>query len=112
MNCLQVRVGFAQSDSVSIPSTWILLDPCSTSSVGCNADLIGPIRDCTKDEFLTVYTNGGQKSFRQVATLKLHPLDIYYNKNSMVNILSLKDVASIPGIIIIMNSTVERAILV
>ena len=41
----QIRVGLAQHDDGIIPSTWLLLDICYTSSVGKNPDMFKNIRD-------------------------------------------------------------------
>ena len=48
-------------------------------------------------------------SFNQKAKLKLLPMSIYYNKDSMANILAFADVASIPGVRITMDTDKERA---
>ena len=65
--------------------------------------MIGNIRDCTSDETLTVYTNGN---------FQVLPMVSHFNSGSMANILAIKDVASIPGVHINMDSRKERAIIV
>jgi len=74
--------------------------------------MVEDIRSCGSDKELVIYMNGGSKTFDKVSPLKLFHLDIYFNTESMANILSLKDVVSIPGVRISMDSTVERAITV
>ena len=61
---LQVSFGFAQKDKDIIPASWILLDTCSTVSIGNDSALIGTIEDCSEMDSLKV-TNGGSKSFNQ-----------------------------------------------
>ena len=65
--------------------------------------MIGNIRDCTSEETLRVYTNGGSNNFTSMAPLKFLPMEKRFNQDSMVNILSISDVASIPGVHISMN---------
>ena len=71
--------------------------------------MLGAIEDCSVEERLKVLTNGGSMSFNQKAKLKLLPMSIYYNKDSMANILAFADVASIPGVRITMDTDKERA---
>ena len=111
-NMMQVGIGLAQSgeNNEMIPSSWILLDTCSTSNVSNNLDMVGDVRDCSTAERLTVHTNGGTKIFGKIAPLKLFPLDVHFNRESMATILSLKSVADIPDVRIFMDTLKERAI--
>ena len=59
----QIHAGFAHNDYGIIPSTWLLLDTCSTSSVGKNPDMFKNIWGCLEEERLTVVTNGGKNVF-------------------------------------------------
>jgi hypothetical protein len=93
-----------------INHNWILLDTCSTASVCSNIDLVNDIQDCDPSDVLHIVTNGGTQSFKKTGTLKVLPLQVHVNPSSLANILSLKDVASIPGIRITMDTEVERAI--
>ena len=43
---------------------------------------------------MTVYTNGGQVQYNRVGTFSLLPFQVYFDEQSMENILSLKDVSS------------------
>ena len=93
-----------------IPRSWILLDTCSTHCVGCNKDLIHDIRKCTKDEVLCIETNGGSLIYEHVGICSLAPVKMFYNPNSIANVLSLSMVADIPGVKIVMDSEAERSI--
>ena len=95
-----------------IPSTWILLDTCSTASVSNNSTLVTNIRDCTDEERLILNTNGGSVSFDQMADLKLLPMSVNFNADTMATVLSIKDVANLNGVHLTMNTLEERAILV
>ena len=89
---VQVRLNFAQADNM-IPKSWILLDTCSTSSCCNNLALLSGLKDCTDDTALTIYTNGGQKTFNQVGLLNLFPLEVHYNATSLANIISFNTLA-------------------
>ena len=78
----------------------------------CNADLVRDIRKCNEGEELTVITNGGSQTFTHLAVLKDFPLQVHFKYDSLANIISLRDVANIPGVAITMDSSKERAIIV
>ena len=110
---LKIRAGFIHSVAPNtITINWILLDTCSTSSVVNNLDMVVTVNNCTEYEILVENTNCGWKTLAKISHLKLLPLDIHINKYYIENILSLKDVASIPVINIKMYSYKERAIIV
>jgi hypothetical protein len=108
---LQIALNFAQGED-QIPSTWILLDTCSTASVARTRSLVKDIKACSANEVLTVHTNGGTKSFLETAEFKLLPIKVHFNEDSMANILSLKDVASLPNVRVRMDTYQDRAIFV
>jgi hypothetical protein len=89
-----------------------LLDTCSTASVACNRDLLGTIHKCSPDDSLTIYTNGGSQHFDSKGILKMLPVTVHFNQKSMANILSMKDVVSLPNVKVTMDSSQERALLV
>ena len=89
---------------------WILLDTLSAHSVSNNSNLVTRIVRCEKDDNLTASTNGGYMTFRKKARLKILTLDVFFNENSMATIISLKDVANMPGSRIIMDTDVDRSI--
>ena len=70
---------------------WLLLDTCSKDSIDSNAELVPDIQDCTHDNNLTVITNGGSQTFDKIASLKIFPLYIHLNYDSMANILASKE---------------------
>ena len=92
-----------------LPASWVLLDTCSTASVCSNPTLVSNIRECDKNDTLTLTTNGGKQIFKSKAVFDLFNLDVYFNPTSLGNILSLKDVANIPGCTITMYTGSERA---
>ena len=61
VNILQTGLSLAQN-SKKFESSWVLLDKFSTHSVSNNKMLVRDIVDCTNAEFLTVSTNGGNKT--------------------------------------------------
>ena len=69
--------------------------------------MIGNICDCTSDNTLTVYPNGGSKTFTHMAPFKFLPMEAHFNPDSMAKIFEIKDVASIPGVHISMDSRKE-----
>ena len=62
----QTRIVLAQHDDGIITSTWLLLDTCSTSSVGKNLDIFNNIREFLEEERLTVAINGEKKTFNEI----------------------------------------------
>ena len=57
-------------------------------------------------------TNGGLNSFDKKSTLKLFPMTVHCNKNSMAPILSFKEVIDIPGVKIATDKNQEGAVTV
>jgi hypothetical protein len=96
-------LNFAHSESL-IPKSWLLLDTCSTSSVTNNPDLVHNLRDCSKEEILTVHTNGSTKTFSQLGHLSLLPLQVHYNPDSLANIPCFDDVAHIDNVYITIDT--------
>ena len=90
---------------------WLLLDTCFTDSVGNNSELVSNIQDCSHNNTSTVLTNGGSQTFSKLASLKKIPIDIHFDFDFMANILSLKDIALIPGARILGDSKKEREII-
>ena len=66
--------------------------------------MVGTVFDCTKDEVLVFNTNGGSKNLTKITSMKLLSLDININKYFMANILSLKNVAFILVVFIMVES--------
>ena len=75
-----------------------------------NTELVTDIKTCKTNDILTVTTQGGTKNFNEEVDLKLLPLKVHVKKKSLANILSLKDVSSIPGVRVTMYTFKEHAI--
>ena len=84
--------------SARIKNTWVLLDTCATNIVSNNTALVTDIVACKQHERLTVSTNGGLISFDKKSTLKILPMKVHFNRDSMATILSSKEVEDIPGL--------------
>ena len=93
-----------------IDKNWILLDTCSTVSVFCNPDLVHNITDCKPGDGITVVTNGGSESFKQHGMMRLLPLRVHFNAQSIANIVSLSDIANLEGARLTMDTNIARAI--
>ena len=57
-------------------------------------------------------TNKGLKSCDKKETLKLYPMSVHFNQNSIATIISFKEVANIPGVRITADKNQERAMTV
>ena len=75
-----------------IPDTWILLDSQSTVSVFKNSRYLSNIR--ASDLTLRVHTNGGTQLSTHIGTVANFG-DVWYNKNSLANILSMAAVRKV-----------------
>ena len=93
-----------------INKDWLLLDTCSTVSVSCNPRMISNVKPCGPGKGVTVITNGGAQTFEEEGILNFLPLKVHFNENSVANILSLSDVANLPGATLKMDTSVARAI--
>jgi len=107
----KVGVILLQQDC-GIKKTWILLDTCFTNSVSNNREMVGDIQKCDPHDTLTAHTNRRVKVFGKYATLRIMPIRTHFNKDSLAMILALKDIASIPGTKVTMDTSLEQAILV
>ena len=108
------RLTLAQKDISNkdmIDENLILLNTRSTVNVCRNASIITGIRTCHEDEELTIITNEGSQDYNQVSLFKYLPIPVYYNQKSLANILSFKEVASVPNVCITMDTLTERAFL-
>ena len=106
---MQVGYGFGQN-SDSIPLSWVLLDTCSTASVFFDIALVNNLVVCSDEEVLLIHTNRGTQTFDLKSKMKMFPIEVHFNSESMANILSLKDVVSMRGACITMDTFEERAI--
>ena len=74
---------FSQHLTSMLSKWWILLDTCSTCCVTNNANLLTDLHKCHPNDVMKVITNGGGKTFKEKGKLKLLPLDVHYNKESI-----------------------------
>ena len=82
----------AQARASQIDPTWILLDSQSTISVFNNASMLSNIRP--SNHTLRALTNGGFQDSTQVGDFS-NLGEVWYNPDSIANILSLSDVRKI-----------------
>ena len=82
------------SQSCVVDKQWLLLDSCSSISCVTNKDLLSNLQNCVPRNEICVYTNGGTIDYTQEGDLSMFPFTVYYNPDSIANILSLKDVAN------------------
>ena len=95
-----------------IPSKWILLDTCSTNSVFNSSKFLKEIVVCSEDKNLTIFLNGGKQEYFLKSQMKLFPIAVNYNEESITNILSLKDLLNVDGLQVTMDSLKEKALVV
>ncbi len=105
----QSEFSFAQAATGQnlIPDTWLLLDSQSTVSVFKNRALLSNIRRSPRT--LRVHTNGGTQISTEIGTVKNFG-DVWFNTNSLANILSMADVRKICRIT--MDTSIEPALIV
>jgi hypothetical protein len=99
-----LHCSFAQSYNMK---NLILLDSDSTDTVFCNPDYVSNIRE--SDDPLSISTNGGVMKSHQKCDIP-HIKNVWYNENSMTNIISMKDMTD--KFQVTMDSRKERALLV
>lgn len=54
---------FTQRGIFSIPRSWILLDLCLMRDTSNNPEIVSYIRNCSLQDKLTAYTNGGEQQY-------------------------------------------------
>jgi hypothetical protein len=94
----------AQAASYSIPLTWVQLDSQSTVSVFKNRNLVSDIWHSNTQ--LCVYSNGGTQTSQHVCTISNFG-EVWFNSNSLANILSMAEVRKVCKITI--NTSIEAA---
>ena len=81
------------SSGGAVRNNWFLLESCSTIRCAKNNLIISNVKMSPSEENLRVCSNGGRIVYTMRGTLDILPMGVYVNDNSMVNILSLKEVA-------------------
>jgi hypothetical protein len=66
----------------------------------------------SEEEELVIQTNGGSKCFDLKSRMKIFPINVHFNDDSMANILALKDVVEMTRARITMDTDTEHAITV
>ena len=79
-------VHVVMNQSMSDMKEWILLDTGSTVNVFCNEKFVRNIRKATKT--LEVHTNAGIFKAKKMADLPWHDIEVWYDPNSITNVLS------------------------
>jgi len=63
-------------------------------------------------EKLKLFLTGGTTYFRQQGTCNILPMKVWFNDQSLANILSMNEVANIDGVSITMDTSIDNAIIV
>ena len=100
---VQCGVGLSQGPT-GIPRHWLLLDSCSTDNVFNNCSMLGDIISCSDDECLNLISNGGTVDYELRSTMKMFPLDVHYNENSIANVMSLYHLVQVKDLVITMDN--------
>ena len=78
----------------TVPESWILLDSQSSHNIFRSAHLLTNIRHCG-NYGLTTYSNGGSQHTVMMGTYTPLNLEVWYNPESIANILSLSEVEDV-----------------
>ena len=83
----RIAVNMNQYNEAIINPDWILLDSESTEHVFCNEKLLTDVKMMTNGETLRLHTSGGFFDTKHQG--KFGDIQVWYNQNSLANILSL-----------------------
>ena len=113
VHLLQVGIMLTQTgEGEAIDPNWILLDTCSTDSVFRNKSFLDNVKNCKKDDVLNIISSGGMVSYDTTGTFKLFNMPVYYNPNTLANVISFKQLARMDGVRITTDTAVEKAMFV
>jgi hypothetical protein len=70
-----------------LPSSWLLLDSCSTTDIFANANLLSDIQDAPHP--IWVQCNAGRIQLTKYGKFGDYPYHVWYNSDGVANILSL-----------------------
>ena len=112
-----VQVGYSLTQASVEPQdhispSWILLDTCSTDSVFNNKSFLSNIQNCDNGDGLHIVSNGGSMTYNSTATFDLFDMPVYYNEDSIANVLSFGQVAGLAGVRVLFDTDVRRSIVV
>ena len=92
-----------------IKKKWVLLDTCFIDSVTNNLDYVEDAKNCAKHKELTVLANRGSLLFDRKVRLNFLPLNVQVNYDSLLTVISFKDVNNIIGVRVTMDTSIEKA---
>ena len=101
---VQLGCGLNQVKRSGVPCKWVLLDSCSTNNVFNNCKLLKHIVGCTDEECLHLTANDSSTVYSLISSMKIFPLRVHFNKNSLANVISLFDLIKVEGIHITMDN--------
>ena len=72
----------------------------STNSTCNDAMYVINITQCFIADEITTLTNGGPRVFQKQADLKLFPMKVYFNQESLGTVISYHEVKNLPGCVL------------
>ena len=101
---MQIGYGMMQ-DSGRIPEEWLILDSASTNSVFKTCKFLNDIVARDDEECMNLISNGGgSMGYYLKSTIKMFPLEVFYDEKSLSNIMLLFDFVKVPEIIVTMDN--------
>ena len=73
-----------------------------------NLDYVDEVENYAKQKEIEVLKNGGSPLFDCKACLIYLPLNVNVNENSLTTILYVKDMRNIPGVIVTMDTMIQK----
>ena len=88
---------------------WTILGTCSIDSGTNNLEYVEDVKNCDKNEELTVLTIGGSLLFDLKGRLTILSLNVNPKDNYLATTISLKDANKIPGMRVTMDASIDKA---